>query len=166
MQCTFDPHRAMYLSGTVTIPSPFPEVGQLSLQRLTSMPSNKPRAAHKDFLCIEHIQSHRLMVARFVALEDVSAVLLVENGVVEMEDGRWLIGAAGQHELLAKLRKAKARPISGIAYVREHAQVLMRVETGMTAAESSEYYPPNVGERTDSHYQLHKSPFSGSSCEC
>jgi hypothetical protein len=166
MTCSFDPQRAMYLSGTVTIPSPFPEVGQLSLQRLTSATPSKQRVAHKDFLCIEHIQSHRLMVARFVALDDVSAVLLVENGDVGMDDGRWLVGSAGQHELLAKLRKAKSRRIEGIAYVREHAQVLMRVETGMTAAESSEYYPPNVGERTDAHYQLHRLPTWGTSCEC
>lgn len=166
MMSSFDPHRARYLSGTVTIPSPFPEVGQLSLQRLSSTAPRKRRTVHIDFLCIEHTQSHGVMIARFVSLDDVTAVLLVENGKVKQNDGHWLVGAAGQHELLARLRKSKTRPVEGIAYVREHAQVLMRVETGMTAVESSEYYPPTVSERTDSHYQLQRSPLWGSSCEC
>ena len=165
MTSSFDPHRAMYLSGTVTIPSPFPEIGRLTLQRLSSVPS-RGRAAHKDFLCIEHTQSHRLMIARFVDLNDVTAVVLAEKGKVGLDDGHWLFGAPGQHELIARLRKSKTRPIEGIAYVREHAQILMRVETGMTAAESSEYYPPTVHERTDSHYQLQRSPQWGTSCEC
>jgi hypothetical protein len=166
MSVSFDPHRAMYLSGTVTIPSPFPEIGRLTLQRLSSSTPSKRRAVHKDFLCIEHTQSHRLMIARFVSMDDVSAVLLVNDARGGLDDGQWLVGAAGQHELVAILRKSKSRNVAGIAYVREHAQVLMRVETGMTAAESSEYYPPTVTERNDSHYQLQRSPFGGGSCEC
>lgn len=99
-------------------------------------------------------------------MDDVSAVLLVDDGNVGLDVGQWLVGSAGQHELVAMLRKSKTRNVEGIAYVREHAQVLMRVETGMTAAESSEYYPPTVSERTDSHYQLQRSSLLGSSCEC
>ncbi len=166
MSSSFDSHRAMYLSGTVTIPSPFPEVGRMSLQRLSSPTPSKRRAAHKDFLCVEHTQSHRLMIARFVAMSDVSAVLLAEDGKVSNGHGQWLVGAAGQHELVALLRKSKTGIVDGIAYIREHAQVLMRVETGMTAAESSEYYPPTVSERTDSHYQLQRSALWSTSCEC
>jgi hypothetical protein len=162
---SFDPQRAMCLSGTVTIPSPFPEVGQFSLQRVSSPSASRDRTAHTDYLCIEHVQSHRLMVARIISLDDVSAVLLTANGKLERDTGEWLVGPAGRHELIARLRKTKKRPLAGIAYVREHAQVLMRVETGMTAAESSEYYPPLVGERTDAHYQLQHGK-SVVLCEC
>jgi len=35
-----------------------------------------------------------------------------------------------------------------IIYLPETAKVLLRVETGMTAAESVEYYPPTPGDRS------------------
>ena len=52
------------------------------------------------------------------------------------------------------LRKSRPRPLVGTVFVRETTPVLMQVEVSMTAAESAEYYPPVVRDRSDVHYAM------------
>lgn len=153
MPHTRDPLRSFYLAGTVAIPSPFPEVGILSLTSFES--AGKNRRSAPSFLRIEHVQSPRLVVARNVLIEDVQAMFLPDDPVnPDLSHGIWFSGPRKQNQWLAKIKKATSSPVHGIVYVHENARVLMQVEVGMTAAESAEYYPPVPCERSDAHYDL------------
>lgn len=145
--------RAFHLAGTVPLPSPFPEVGRLSLR--SSVPTGDGTAASspQDMLVLEHVQSHRLTVVRYVRLEDVTAVLFCPPGAaLDAAEENWFFGGEIGPEVAARAGDPARQ--TGIAYVRESAPVLMQVEVGMTAAESAEYYPPVLGERSDAHYEL------------
>ena len=152
MPHTRDPLRSFYLAGTVSIPSPFPEVGILSLAKFDSAGTGR---AVPGFLRIEHVQSPRLVVARNVLVDDVQALFLPDDpDNPDLSRGTWFSGPGTRKKWLAKMKRPSSRPVHGIVYVHENARVLMQVEVGMTAAESAEYYPPIPQERSDAHYDL------------
>lgn len=174
MTGTFDRLRALHLAGTISIPSPFPQVGCISLVTLQS-PGNSRKSAVQQrrtaqvFLRVEHIQSPRLMIARSVALSEVQAIFLPENPYSpHLDRGDWFVGGTGQSDITKLLGgPAKNASTLGIVYVKEAAPVLMQVEVAMTAAESAEYYPPVVRDRSDAHYDLGvplRHP--GTTCDC
>jgi hypothetical protein len=144
--------RSFALAGTVPVPSPFPEVGRITLVpgglvygRMAGEP------VREDLVVIDHAQSNRLLVRRRVLLRDVAAVVFAPLDACE---DNWYFGPEIGGELGARAKQGRDDLLLGIAYVREQAPVLMQVEVGMTAAESAEYYPPPVGEATDDHYAL------------
>jgi hypothetical protein len=156
----FDRHqlRSFHLAGTVALPSPFPEVGRLSLVPGGVSYHSAKGDCDLDLVAVEHCQSNRVTITRYVALGDVTAVLFAVSPT-HFSDKDWYFGP----EIVAQLetRSSTNAPTvcMGIVYVREQAPILMRVEVGMTAAESAEYYPPVVGERSDSHYALTQPPW-------
>jgi hypothetical protein len=154
--------RAFSLAGTVPVPSPFPEVGRLVLVPggLAYGETGGP-PVQEDLVVIEHLQSNRLLIRRSVLLRDVAAVVFVPVD----KDDHWFFGPEVGKELEARSNSNRDDLLTGIAYVREQAPVLMQVEVGMTAAESAEYYPPVVGERTDAHYTLQAGALGALDCE-
>lgn len=153
--------RSFALAGTVPIPCPFPEVGKLSLVPGGLVYGKTREPAQEDVVVIEHLQSNRLLVRRSVLLRDVAAVVFLP---IDRDDS-WFFGPEIGKELEARANCNRDDLLLGIAYAREHAPVLMQVEVGMTAAESAEYYPPVVGERTDDHYSLQAGRPGGYDCE-
>ena len=71
--------------------------------------------------------------------------------VVNLENGVWFEGKVLEDKLSDLLDTGV---LNGIIYVREHAQSLLEVEAGMTAAESAEYYPPLPDDRSVNHYNM------------
>jgi hypothetical protein len=157
--------RSFHLAGTVAIPSPFPEVGRLSL--LPGGLAYHYATADQAFplVAVEHYQSRRVTITRYVDLRDVAAVRFATcvSPALDSNEG-WYFGPEVPRELEARSNTNKPSLAMGIVFVRENAPVLMRVETGMTAAESAEFYPPVPGERSDAHYQLHTG-FAWSGCD-
>jgi hypothetical protein len=146
--------RSFHLAGTVALPSPYPEVGYLFLvSGGLHYQSAKSKLPSLDLVAIEHCQSNRVTITRYVALHDVMAVLL--SGCPNPDSDRdWYFGPEIAPQLEARSTVDASHLCVGIAYVREQAPILMKVEVGLTAAESAEYYPPVVGERSDVHYHF------------
>jgi hypothetical protein len=143
--------RTLSLAGTVALPSPFPELGKLSLQAGgVSYNGSKGETGREDLIVIEHVQSNRVIITRRVLLREVTAVAFCP---IDATTKNWYFGSEIARELRARSNSNDLDLMMGIAYVRESAPVLMEVEVGMTAAESAEYYPP-VLERSDAHYNL------------
>ncbi len=152
MPLTFDSLNALHLAGTISFPNPFPEPGWISLEGLASSRRRRKRDA-EDVVRVEHVHSHRLVVSRRVRLEDVQVVYLADDpkNPPNVRD-RWCVGRSGQTVWLKGLHKNRPQPLVGTVFVRENTPVLMQVEVSMTAAESAEYYPPVVRDRSDAYY--------------
>jgi hypothetical protein len=153
--------RSFALAGTVPVPTPFPEVGKLSLVPGGLVYGKTREPFQEDVVVIEHLQSNRVLVRRSVLLRDLAAVVFLP---IDRDDS-WFFGPEIGKELEARSNCNRDDLLLGIAYAREHAPVLMQVEVGMTAAESAEYYPPVVGERTDDHYSLQAGHPGGFDCD-
>jgi hypothetical protein len=153
MPLTFDALHALHLAGTISIPSPFPEPGWISLDALSS--SRGRKRADEDVVRVEHVHSNRLVISRRVRIDDVQVIHLADDlKNPEALRDRWCIGRSGLAVWLDGLRKSRPRPLVGTVFVRETTPVLMQVEVSMTAAESAEYYPPVVRDRSDVHYAM------------
>ncbi|MHB8973098.1 MAG: hypothetical protein ACYC3X_11820 [Pirellulaceae bacterium] len=144
-----DEVRALYLGGTVPVPSPFPETGLITLCKDAVRPGLEIR---RSTLRVTHTISAKLTITRTFLLEDVSAVCITEGA--DPTRGRWLLGPAIE-KLMSCTQESCGKdgePQRGIVYVREDAGTLMQVSVGMTAAESVDYYPPLPGDRSRNHY--------------
>jgi len=166
MPLTFDALHALHLAGTVSIPNPFPEPGWISLEGLKSSRGKKRR--EEDVLRVEHVHSNRMVVARRVRLDDVQVIHLADDpkNPSNLRDC-WCVGRSGMSVWMKGLRKNRPHPLVGTVFVRETTPILMQVEVSMTAAESVEYYPPVLRERSDTHYCMSYDGLSPSaSCGC
>ena len=166
MPLTFDALHALHLAGTISIPNPFPEPGWISLDALSSSKGRK--RADEDVVRIEHVHSNRLVISRRVRIDDIQVMHLADDSKnpEELRD-RWCVGRSGLSLWLDGLRKNRPRPLVGTVFVRETTPVLMQVEVSMTAAESAEYYPPVVRERSDAHYAFSEAGLPvATSCGC
>lgn len=153
--------RSIALSGTVSVPAQFPEVGELFL--LPFPPDQALLLNRKCSYMLRVIQrsSIKLSIARNFVIDDVTAVFLADDSNhVRLDKGQWLLGAEIAEFFGGQCISKNASNL-GIAYVRESAGCLMQVEVGMTAAESAEYYPPLPGDRTVDHYRFDCDPCSG-----
>jgi hypothetical protein len=149
--------RLYQLAGTVALPSPYPELGRLSLIPGGLKYGDDDEGDGIDLVAVEHRQSSRVTITRYVALDDVKAVLFTTGACpAQLADGDWYFGPEVARTLEARSNDNDPSLCMGILYARESAPVIMRVEAGMTAAESAEYYPPVVGERSDAHYIFSK----------
>jgi hypothetical protein len=153
MPMTFDSLRALHLAGRISIPSPYPEPGWISLDTVSSQEGNS--RFDEEMVRVAHVQSNRLVISRLVLIDDVEVVHLADDSKnPEALRDRWCIGHAGVGVWLDALRRADAVPLVGTIFVRETTPVLMHVQVSMTAGESVEYYPPVVRDRSDAHYCL------------
>jgi hypothetical protein len=161
---------ALELAGTVPLPCPFPALARvnLSLSRLdqavleelpTLPPSEQSRFLRQLLVEVVHEVNPRLIMTRLVKLSDLSALFVPDDPrAPEHSRGRWLLSEdlfALALSILEGLDRLDPLPATvplldepAIAYVPETAKLLLRVETGMTAAESAEYYPPMPGDRS------------------
>ncbi|TWT78898.1 hypothetical protein CA13_02950 [Planctomycetes bacterium CA13] len=140
--------RAMYLSGTVSIPPRFPDVAEVSFSR--------PEKLHGQiFITVSQRLSPKLVIKRTFFAEDVTSLFIPCNPKhVDLEDGAWFAGEALANKVYDLLGKSIC---SGIIYVREHAQSILELEAGLTAAESAQYYPPLPDDRSVDHYNMNPS---------
>ncbi|MHB0957700.1 MAG: hypothetical protein ACYC6N_14785 [Pirellulaceae bacterium] len=144
-----DEVRALYLGGTVPVPSPFPETGLITLCKDAVRPGLEIR---RSALRVTHTISAKLTITRTFLLDEVSAICITEG--IDPKCGRWLLGPAIE-KLLSHLQEScgkSGEALRGIVHVRENAHTLMQVSVGMTAAESVDYYPPLPGDRSRNHY--------------
>jgi len=153
--------RSLSLSGTVSVPAQFPELGELFVLPCTPDGRLLPKGKSNYILRVVQRSSVKTSITRNFLLDDVAAVFLPANkDRVQLEKGQWLLGAE-IGEFFACQSVPKGASNLGIAYVPEAASCLMQVEVGMTAAESAEYYPPLPGDRSIDHYRFDCDPCSG-----
>ncbi|MEZ6125100.1 MAG: hypothetical protein R3C49_18290 [Planctomycetaceae bacterium] len=134
--------RIMLLSGTVTIPPRLPDLADISFKSLGSR------------IVVEATQvvSPRTTIRRTFFPEDVMAVFVPDDSTaVDLTQGEFLTGDKLDSKALSLLDKCS---IQGIVYVREHAQSLLELSAGLTAAESAEFYPPLPTDRSVNHYDM------------
>ena len=148
--------RSMYLSGTVSIPPQFPGLAEISFSF---------EGAKADELLVDAVVvvSPKLTIKRSFFVADVSGIFEPNDpNCVDLKDGTWCVGAnvKANARTLASSDACNGKTIKGILYVREHAQSLLEVHAGLTAAESAEYYPPLPDDRSVNHYEMGKGPVS------
>jgi hypothetical protein len=161
--------RSIALAGTVAVPSPFPALGRIDVSTYGITKDEvdcleAPRSFEaveffrKVFVEIAHEVNPRLTITRVVKLCDIAAVFLpADTSPVSLSQGQWYLSAELEALVLEKLSELNTPDFpalipllcESIVYLPETAKVLLRVETGMTAAESVEYYPPTPGDRSD-----------------
>lgn len=144
-----DEYRQLLLAGSVTFPATFPQVGRLALA-LEPRPGRPSEPL--EILSVEEYPSPRVTLARRVLLASVRAVFLPRDAAaVHFSDGQWLLEDEVGHGLRERLA-ASPSPLYGIAFVPESEPSMLHVSAGMTAAESSQYYPPLPGDPSHNHY--------------
>ena len=137
--------RAMYLSGTVSIPPRFPDVAEISFSRIE-------KNNGQVFIVATQRLSPKLAITRTFFAEDVMSLFIpADSNQVNLEDGTWLESDALAEKVYQLMGKC---PLKGIIYVREHAQSMLELEAGLTAAESAQYYPPLPEDRSVDHYSM------------
>ncbi|MHC4177713.1 MAG: hypothetical protein ACYSWU_09405 [Planctomycetota bacterium] len=131
---------ALFLPGTIALPSPFPSVGDVEIKK------DGEGAELRDgergvLLTVRRRFEPSTEVCWTMLVERVSAILLTNGAELESDGAEWLFGPD-----VAKLQSVKGtNPAKGIVYVPENAPVLMRVEFGTTASESMDFPVPGLG---------------------
>jgi len=143
------------LSGTVSVPLTFPELGQIDLIRNAVSAGVFDCEGPKDLIVARQQVSPRITINRSFLADDVAAIF-VPNDIhcVNLNDGTWLTGI--EVATVNDIDRNAGALLMGIVYVRESAPSLLNVDAGMTAAESAEYYPPLADDRSANHYQFRK----------
>jgi hypothetical protein len=142
---------AFALAGTIALPSPFPATGLVSIGLFP--PPAKVRAWEPTFyLRVVHSLNQSHIITRYVRPEDLRAVRLCSEKQPDSELRGWLFQSAADVSSLIDDKKTTLRKYSdssgpteimlfeqpAIIYVPESAPVLLRLEYGVTAAESLE----------------------------
>lgn len=144
-----DEYRQMLLAGSVTFPATFPQVGRLTLC-VEPRPGRPSEAL--EILSVEEYPSPRVTLSRRVLMASVRAVFLPRDArAVRFSDGHWLLEDEVSGGLKQRLADS-AQPLYGIVFVPENEPSMLHVSAGMTAAESSQYYPPLPGDLSHNHY--------------
>jgi len=144
-----DDYRHLLLSGTVTFPATFPQIGSISLIS-ESIPCGREGHKQREILIIKEFPSAKVTISRKVFADNVRAVFIPQDpNRVSYDCGRWLLAK----EITAFLR-GKER-VLGIVFVSETESTLLEVRAGMTAGESAQYYPPLPNDRSFNHYGGH-----------
>jgi hypothetical protein len=180
---------AMQLAGTVSIPSPPPAVGSVTI---VAPLDHAGKPGDELFLRVDHRVSRKLLIRRHVRLADVRLVqaprglfdgtpMMRGSLAPDPRHGEWENRGTAEVASLAREKLARQAAADGhghgnghhngelavpwlshaIVHVPEAAPVLLNVEAGMTAAESAEYYPP-VG--VEGCPRPHAMPFEETPC--
>ena len=137
--------RSMYLSGTISIPPRFPDLAEISFSK------GESRKGPVFVVAMQQL-SPKLVIKRSFFAEDVTSLFVPSDcKAVSLESGEWFEGEAFEDKAYELMDKGN---VKGIIYVREHAQSMLEVEAGLTAAESAEYYPPLPDDRSVNHYNM------------
>ena len=143
--------QTMCLAGTVSVPQSGPPLARLSIVQCDWPAAN---GTSRPVLQVEHQISPKLRITRNFHLSDVAAVFMPDDSNnINLECGTWLLENEIAPHITTLERNSEHGPL-GVAYVREQAATLMRVDVGMTAAESVDYYPPLPGDCSNDHYRI------------
>jgi hypothetical protein len=143
-----DDYRQLLLSGTVTFPATFPQIGCISLA-CEQIPSGKEAQSQRsrEMLVVQEFPSAKVTITRKLFADNVRAVFIPQDpNRVSYACGTWLLAS----EIAEYLRCQKR--VLGIAFVSETESTLLEVRAGMTAGESAQYYPPLPTDRSYNHY--------------
>ncbi len=106
---------------------------------------------------VQETPSPRVTLQRKVLASKVRAVFIPNNPAsINQNAGVWLLGKEVETGLKL-LQNQKVSPIIGIVYVPEDEPSLLVMQAGMTAAESTQYYPPLPCDRSYNHYNASQS---------
>jgi hypothetical protein len=142
--------RHLMLAGTITFPSTFPNLGLLSFEEQADL-AEITSSTSSRYLCVTEETSVSVTIRRKVPLSDVRAVFIPRDcRHVRLEDGTWYLGNEIEQSLVVLFRNSIQ--VRAIAYIAEATATLLEVRAGMTAAESSQYYPPIACDRSNNHY--------------
>ncbi len=152
---------AFALTGTVALPSPFPATGQVFLLIVAGAPEREGPQALKFFLKSVQVVNSQCIATRTIARDAVRAIGYYSKGGQETRDGEWTVVPIDRlpQIALAATQAAEAREIdrsgslefllfeNAVLYVPESAQVLHRLEFGLTAAVSAVAPVPFTSEQ-------------------
>ncbi|EMI19485.1 hypothetical protein RMSM_03575 [Rhodopirellula maiorica SM1] len=147
-------YRQLLLAGTVTFPATLPRVAELSLQSIEQLPVAEVGGVDpgSKWLRATERPSPRVTLIRSILVTEVRAVFLPQNPAnFDWDQGTWLLESEVLPGLQMQLNDAPR--VLGVLYVPEFSPTLLEVHTGMTAAESAQYYPPLPCDRSRDHYQ-------------
>jgi hypothetical protein len=141
-----DDYRHLLLSGTVTFPATFPQLGSISVIS-EPIPLGLDCHEQRDMLVVKEFPSAKVTISRKVFADRVRAVFIPQDpNQVSYACGTWLLG----NEIAAYLNCQER--VLGIVFVSETESTLLEVHAGMTAGESAQYYPPLPCDRSFNHY--------------
>ncbi len=144
--------KMLFAAGTVSLPGPFPELGEIRWERGAIVFDRCGESAPaEDLLCIRSGREACWSVERCVRAKEVVAILLpVDANAAEADPAKDHLLVGCEIETLEEFEQAN-RPAhdvwKGIVYVAENARVLMHVEFAMTAADSVHYQPASATYR-------------------
>ena len=146
MRLSDEQKKMFFAAGTVSLPGPFPELGEIRWERQAIVFDRcGDSAPSEDLLCIRSGRKSSWNIERYVRAKDVVAILLPMDACAaeaDPEKDHLLVGC--EIELLEKFEQANrtAQDVwKGIVYVAEDVRILMQVEFAMTAADSVHYQP-------------------------
>jgi len=124
----------IYTAGTVTLPPNYPAVAILTETETTF---------GDKVLHVEHADSPGQTSRYLLQRDDVSAIRLAKDGVLDPRTDEWLLGARAREK--SPLPTSADGKSYGIAYVREQVGVIRQVQTSLTAGEIAAMGSPCEG---------------------
>jgi len=124
-----------YFAGTVAIPNAFPELATIQVHKRLGLAGG---GKLDDVLQITQ-RKPQWTIIRTVSVRDVAGVFATTETDPDEIRRKWLDSRNWVTSQQAILKIAG--PKTGIAYVSEHASVIITVEFGMSAAEGADYCP-------------------------
>jgi len=126
--------RILLTTGMVTLPGPFPELGEVFLEENAFTFGSVPQ----DVVCLRECPDPYSVVERRVLLRDVVAIFVPdrEKEEVDMNSGKFAPGEEAA-DLIKCLREQGS--VRGMIFVREDTPVAMWTLSGMTASDSQAY---------------------------
>ena len=145
MPLSNDQELTLLLAGTVGLPSPAPATGTLEV---VTSDIGDPVTLSDLYLEITHRVSPRMTLVRTVRLDDARVIKAIWPDQAPKSPAEFRIPRQFRAAALARaIDTAHEDPwlTEAVVYLLESSPVLLRVEVGMTAAESADYYPPIDG---------------------
>ncbi len=126
--------RILLTTGMVTLPGPFPELGEIFLEENVFTFGSVPQ----DVVCLRESPDPYSIVERRVLLRDVVAIFVPDLSIehIDLNAGKFAPGEEAA-DLIKCLREEG--PVRGMIFVREDTPVAMWTLTGMTASDSQAY---------------------------
>ncbi len=147
------------LAGTITFPATFPRTIEIVLNPIGSDHGSYGHRQNVLLVAIER-PSPRVTIRRSLFVNDVRAVFIPRDlHAVDYRNGDWLIGDDIRAGIQIFLNRGQE--LRGIVFVAEQIPSLLEVSAGMTAAESSQYYPPLPSDRSVNHYDPYREVRTG-----
>jgi hypothetical protein len=127
--------RILLTTGMVTLPGPFPELGEVVLEEDAFTFGSVPQ----DVICLRESPDPYSIVERRVLLREIVAIFVPEveaEEEIDLNNGKFAPGEEAA-DLIKCLREQG--PVLGMIFVREDTPVVMWTLTGMTASDSQAY---------------------------